>query len=179
MNRKQMLLVVAIILGVVVSLLSAYPLTNVVLDGNDGGWFTVDNIHEYGDDLDDRAKPGDRVFAGHPSYVAAADHTRLVFDMPRIQYYATTWNGSGAGDEFFATLAAKLRSGNVTYSVHDDMTREILQQNKSVRQVYISNYCRVDDPEAQRLYNETGATLYQFNESCPTAERPPLPDENS
>lgn len=176
MNKKQTLFAVAIALAVLVSLLSAYPLTNIVLDGNDGGWFTVETIHEYGDDLDERVEPGERVFAGHPSYVAAADQTRLVFDMPRIQYYAVTWNGSGAGDEFFATLAAQLRSGNVSHAVHEDMTMQILRRNESVRQAYASNYCRVDDPAAQRLYNQTGATLYKYtNTTCPVERRPPTP----
>jgi len=172
MNRQQEAFVVLLAAATILSLAAGYPLTNV-LTGNEGGWFTMDNIGKYGSDLDGRATDGEVVvFTGHPSYVIAADDARLVFDMPRGHYYASTFNDTEIGDQFYRNLSQGLRSGRIDVAVAGPMTEAILKQNATAQRAFLTHYCRVPEAEAQVLYNKTHATLYRHQPECPEHRRP-------
>lgn len=177
-SRKQAILAIAIFLAVTSSLAGAYPLTNIVVNDNQGGWFTVDNIETYGDDLDERVGDG-YVFTGHPSYVADSD-ARLLMNMSRIHYFALSFDGTAVGDRFFQNLTNDLRNGTAKWAIGGPMTTAILEHNETAKTAFLNHYCIADDQEAQRLYNRTGGTLYIYVENgseCPPERQPDLSDD--
>jgi len=173
MNHTRKLLVTLVVVGVVVSTLSAFPLTNIVFHDNADGWFTMQNIDDYGADLDERAEDGELiVFTGHPSYVMDSDKARLLFDMPRNHYFAMTFVGTDVGNAFYDRLAEALRTGQADVAIAGPMTESILEHDQETKKAFVDNYCRVDDPEAQELYSRTHATLYRYEPDCPAARQP-------
>jgi len=174
MNKKRTLLVVTLCLGIVFSTAAAYPLTNIVVDDNKGGWFTTGSAQEYGADLDARVDPGEPVLTGHPTYVASSDKARLLFDMPRMQYYIQMWNDTEEGDEFYRNLTVAIRNVTATYAIRAEMLDQILAHNQTARTAFQRHYCRVENKSVQRLYNQTGGTLYRWSPpgSCPESRRP-------
>jgi len=90
----RVVLAVAVVLSVVSSAGAAYPITNVVVDDNSGGWFTVDSLTEYADDIDNRTEPGDTVFAANPSYVALSD-AKMPADDSRLYYTLKSYKTKG------------------------------------------------------------------------------------
>lgn len=155
------LLTVAIALGVVVSGASAHPVTNIVLDDNEDGWFTTHNIGEYADDLDQRTDPGDVVFTANPSYVALSD-ARMVNDNARIHYVAATFHDNSWGPHLpmYKRLADGFRSGEIRYVIMTSLSVKMLRYNETARTAFEQNYCRVES--ADELYQETGAYLYKW-----------------
>lgn len=176
MNRLRGILVATVALSIVVSFGGAYPLTNTLVYDNADGWFTTGNLNEYGDDLDGRLDNGDVIFSGHPAYVIESDDARLVFDRPRVHYFAVTFRGTSLGDQQYRELADTLNSGRVPYVINNDMTRNMLRWNGSgvARQAFLTNYCRVQDADAQRLYDRTNATLYEYvgGATCESERQP-------
>lgn len=176
MNRLQHILVGAIVIGILASTLTAFPLMNVVLYDNADGWFTMDNIDDYGDDLDSRSNNTVVVFTAHPSYVMGSDDARLLFDRPRIHYFAITLRGTELGDQQYERIATALRDGRVSYAINDNMTTNMLQWDGAgdARQALRENYCAVQEPDTQQLYNQTGATLHEYvgNDTCAPGDRP-------
>lgn len=170
-NPYRVLLVVALVLGVVVTTAGAFPLTNIVIDDNADGWFTMETISQYGDDLDERGDPA-IVFSGHPGYMIGAGEAHLLYDMPRAQYFAVTFAGTPTGDRFFDRLTTSLRRGEAEFVIYEDMTRQTLEQNATATRAFERHYCRVTDPETVALYDETGATLYRYQADCPAERRP-------
>lgn len=172
MHRKTF--VGLLLVGAIISGAACYPLMNV-LQGNPAGWFTMDNIDDYGDDLDERAKENGGqlvVFTGHPSYVIGADNARLLFDMPRNHYYASTFNNTTLGNEFYSNLTNAFQTGQADVAISGPMTEAMLEQNATAAAAFHENYCRVQDPKAQALYNATDSTLYVHQRDCPAYRRP-------
>lgn len=174
MNRKRSVFVVLLVGAVILSAAACYPLVNV-LRGNPAGWFTMDNVDDYGDDLDARAvQHGGEivVFTGHPGYVMGSENARLVFDMPRNHYYASTFNDTRVGDEWYAKLTRALRQGRADITIGGPMTEVILEQNSSAATAFRTHYCRADEPDAQALYNRTHGSLYIYEPECPESRQP-------
>lgn len=176
MNRLGVILVVALVVGSGAALGTGEPLATVAFDDNPDGWFTPATLAAYGDDLDERVVPGERVFTGHPAYVMESDDARLVFDRPRIHYFAVTFRGTSHGDRQYRRLAAALSNGSAPYAIGNEMTTLMLQWDGAApaRQAFEEHYCAVDEPETQRLYNRTGATLYRYQPDCPADRRPQI-----
>lgn len=171
MNNWQKVFVVVVLVATVTSLAAAYPLTNVVVNDNKAGWFTLDNIEKYGDDLDDRVEPGGTVFTGHPAYVMESENARLVLDMPRVHYYAITFTNTDVGNAMFRNLTTAFESGKAKYAVSGPMTQKILELNQTARRAFVDHYCRV---ETDGLYNRTHANLYKWvpdSSDCPPDHR--------
>lgn len=167
-RHVRALLVVGLALAVAFSMLAQFPLMNIVYNDNEAGWFTTASIQSYGDDLDGRVEAGTPILTGHPSYVASADEARLLFDRPRLQYWAKLWNDSEGGDDFYARLTASIRNGTAPYAVRAEMLDEVLQRNQTAARAFERHYCPVTDWETQHLYNRTGATLYRWTGGeCP------------
>lgn len=156
--RLQTVAVAVVICSLLVSSMGAYPLTNVALDGNDGGWFTMQNLEEYQDDLEGRVGDGDVVFTGHPSYVAGSD-ARLLFDMPRMHYFAATFKDTHLGARLQERLRRALDSGEVKYAIAGPMTEKIISYDEKTESTFYENYQRVFHPGG--LYNKTDAGLYK------------------
>lgn len=178
MHRYRKVLVVIVIVMSITSITAAYPLTNVV-GGNDAGWFTVNNINEYGDDLDRRVSPGDEIFTGHPSYVITSDNARLLFNVPRAHYYAVSFTNTTIGDVFYENLTGAFESGRANYVISGPMTKRILERNATAEQAFVRNYCIVD---TDGLYDETNANLYIWvgdTSDCPEEKRPNVSNMSS
>lgn len=177
MNRR-LLLIGVLVLAVITSFGAAFPLTNVLLYGNADGWFTPSNLDDYGESLDKRLEPGDVVFTGHPAYVIESEDSELLFDRPRLHYFAVTYRGTPLGDRQYRRIAAALRNGTAEYAIGNDMTRNMLGWTGSApaRNAYLNNFCAVADPQTQRLYDRTNATLYRYvgNDYCPPGRRPTI-----
>lgn len=172
MNKTQTALVVVVLIASITSMSAAYPLTNVVIHDNEAGWFTLENLQEYGDDLDSRVAPGDPVFTGHPSYVMESENARLLFDLPRVQYYAYTFNDTWMGDQLYRNLTAALENGDAEYAVANTMTRQTLRYNTTAQRAFEKHYCRV---KTDGLYAKTDAQLYKWvpnSSDCPPDRRP-------
>lgn len=176
MNRVRGLLLATVALSVVVSFGAAFPLTNTMLNDNADGWFTTNNLNEYGNDLDQRVANGEWVFTGHPAYLIDSDNARLVFDRSRVHYFAITFRGTELGDRQYERLAAALSNGSAQYAINHDMTKNMLQWDgaQPAREAFVANYCAVDEPVTQRLYAQTGGRLLRYvgNETCPPERRP-------
>jgi len=150
-----------------------------IVTGNQAGWFSMQNIDEYGDDLDARAEQHGGevvVFTGHPSYVMDADNARLLHDQPRNHYFASTFTNTTVGDRWYRNLTRALRTGQVDIAVSGPMTETILEFNQTAAKAFVTHYCRVEDAEAQRLYGRTHATLYRYNPDCAEHRRPDIED---
>jgi hypothetical protein len=171
MNRQRQAFVVLLTVAVVVSTAAAFPLTNT-LRGNPDGWFTINNLDEYGEDLDARANSDVVVFTGHPSYVIASEQARLLFDMPRIHYFASTFNDTEVGDDFYRRLIRALRTGRADLAIAGPMTEAIIENNSTAETAFATNYCRVADAETQWLYNRTHSTIFAYEPDCPAARQP-------
>lgn len=178
MHRYRKVLVAIVLVTSITSISAAYPLTNVV-GGNEAGWFTVDNIDAYGDDLDSRVDPGDEIFTGHPSYVMGSDNARLLNDVPRAHYYAVSFTGTEIGDAYYRNLTRAFESGTAEYVISGPMTKRILIRNDTAEAAFVANYCRV---ETDGLYNETHANLYRWvgdTSDCPNEKRPNVANMSS
>lgn len=173
MHRYRKALIVIVLVASVTSLTAAYPLANIVFNDNQSGWFTTDNIGEYGNDLDSRVDPGDPIFTGHPSYVMGSDNARMLFDMPRIHYYGNTFLGTWAGDRFYRNLTVALENGEAEYAISGPMTEKVLELNASAEQAFTKHYCRV---ETDGLYEKTNAELYRYVENTSDCPEDRLPD---
>lgn len=159
----KVVLAVAVVLALINTSAAAYPIVNVAVDDNSGGWFTVDSVQEYGDDMDARTSPGDEVFASNPSYVALS-HADMVRDNSRLYYTLVSYKNTGPGADIYAYLVPRLKNGSIEYVVHTGLIDHLLAFNKSAKLAFESNYCRVN---TTGLYNETNATLYEYtNGSC-------------
>ena len=172
MNKTQLALVAIVLVAAITSVFAAYPLTNVALHDNESGWFTIDNLESYGDDLDSRVGPGEVIFTGHPSYVMNSDNARLWRDLPRVQYYAYTFNDTYLGDALYENLTTAFRDGTIQYAISGTMTRQTLRYNNTAEAAFTAHYCRV---ETDGLYARTDANLYRWvaNSSvCPPERRP-------
>lgn len=172
MNKKQIAFVLVVLVATITSVFAAYPLTNVALYDNEAGWFTIDNLEDYGDDLDSRVAPGEETFTGHPAYVMNSDNARLWADLPRVQYYAYTFNDTNMGDRFYENLTAAFRDGTIEYAISGTMTRQVLRYNNTAQHTFSNHYCRV---ETDGLYERTDANLYKWvpnSTQCPPEHRP-------
>lgn len=164
-------LVGAMVLATVSSGAGAYPLTNILVDDNAGGWFTMDSVGEYQEDMDYRTDPGDVVLTATPTYVAGSE-VRMLNDNARIHYiYATFYEKHGPTGPSIAVynrIIEAMESGEITLIVVDELTQNMLVVNETVSNLFESNYCRVE--EVDELYRDTGAFLYERNVDC---EQPP------
>jgi len=162
MNELKAVFLAAILIGALGSVSTSQPFTEPVLNDNEAGWFTVQNINEYGDDLDARSNGSMTIFTGHPAYVMNSQNVSLLFDMPRIHYFASTFNGTPVANQLYSRLSVALRNGTAKYTVMAKMTANILRFNKTVYRAFKAHYCSVDDEGTTRLYDKTDATLYRW-----------------
>jgi hypothetical protein len=167
-------LTTAIILAVIASTLGAHPLTVVALNNNQAGWFTMSNIPEYQEDLDERVNDSRVIWTGHPTYVAGSD-AKLVGNVSRSHYLAATFRNDtgviGPAADYYAThLIPGLRSGHIQFVIMEKMSHRMLRYNDTAREAFEANYCRVDS--ADQLYDRTNATLYRYQPDCITSKTP-------
>lgn len=173
MHKYRALLLAALLVAGTVSLANAHPLTNIAIDDNEGGWFTFDNLEDYGEDLDARASSTVTVFTGHPAYVMGSDNARLWDDMPRVHYFAITFEHTRLGRQMYADITRDFRSGRVDYVIAGPMTEGVLTYNQTAADAFVANYCLVDDRETMALYNRTNSRLYAHTDGeCPPDRRP-------
>jgi hypothetical protein len=171
MNNRQRTFVAIIALSVIVTTATAYPLMNVVWYDNEGGWFTVNNLDDYGDDLETRIDRGEVLLTASPGYVMEANDVHMWEDRPRIHYFLITYKDTRYGDNIYHNLSNDLQSGSIEYVITNGMTRNMFTWNSSAEQAFESNYCYVDDPEAQEMYERRNGNLWQYQENC-TTRRP-------
>lgn len=176
MNHRAAVLVTAVVIGTVASMATGQPFAAVAFGSGDGDWFTTGNLDDYGDDLDERLAPGERVFSGHPAYVAESDDARLVFDRPRVHYFAVTFRGTEMGDRQYRRLATALSNGSVPLAIDNTMTTNFLRWDGATpaRQAFEAHYCAVSDDATRELYDRTNATLYRHAPSCSADRRPEI-----
>lgn len=156
---SKYLMVAAIILGTVAAGMGAQPLTVIVLDGNNDGWFTIDNVHDTSQDINQRTEPGDVVFASNPTYVALT-HTRLPMDRPRMHMVAARYKNSGPSERQYQVLIDQMRNGTIEYVIFSRTTKQMMRWNGTAKQAFEENYCRV--PSADDLYQRTNGYLYKW-----------------
>lgn len=173
MNNYRVLFIVVVLLGGVTAFATTHPLTNVAIDDNDSGWFTFDNLDDYGADLDRRLGADGYVFTGHPAYLMASDKAHLLYDMPRIHYFATTFGGTDVGDRFYANVTRALETGTADLAIAGPMTQAVLEEHGPAAEAFLANYCVVSDRETVALYNRTHSKLYRYApDECSPGDRP-------
>jgi len=123
---------------------------------SDSHWFSLDSVGVYGDDIDERVGTNQTVITAQPLYVVDSDH-RIAGDLSRKYYAFDGWPGDPKTEATARELAQDLRSGDVPYAIVDPEAERVLG-NDRVRDALQANYCRADAP----LYNETGGTLYRY-----------------
>jgi hypothetical protein len=152
------------------------------MGGNDAGWFTMQNVHDYRDDINARTDPGDVVYATGPTFVADS-HVRLVNDNPRIHMVLVRYRNSGPGEPLYASIIDHLESGRATHVILSRTSRRTFAWNATAYRVFRDNYCRVE--AADDLYQRANAYLYEYRSGeCPEHLRPTLnqtlvPEENA
>lgn len=158
-TRVRQTLAVALVIGLVVSAGASYPITNIVIDDNQAGWFTIDSMQEIGDDLDERTAPGDAVFAANPSYVVGS-HATMVDDNARLHYVGATFSEQSWGPHIpmYANLTEGFTSGSIDYAIIDTSAVNMLRWNDTAAKAFAENYCQVDIGQP---YNETNAMLFK------------------
>lgn len=168
----RMVLIGTIVLSVFVSTGGAHPLTNVVLDDNDDSWFTMDNIHEIRDDINQRTEPGDTVITTSPAYLADT-HAKTLNDNPRIHMVLVRYENSGPAVPLYADLIRAMDSGSAEYVIMSRTMRNILRWNDTARKTFFQHYCRVENAIA--LYQRAGGVLYQYQpRNCSCANQPTM-----
>lgn len=162
----RQLLAIGCVIGVVAALGGAYPLTQVVVNGDESDWYTHDRLKAIGNDLDSRTNPGDIVFSADPALVAVS-HARLPNDNARIMQVAVNYREYKHGPhvEMYADLTSGMETGRITHVVSGTNTELMLRFNESAARAFESNYCRVD---AGGVYEAVGTTLYEWSDKrCP------------
>lgn len=168
----RVVLVVAIVVGSVTGAMAAYPLTNVLIDDNEAGWFTTDNIEDYEEDINARTAPGDVVFSTSPAHVAQS-HARTLNDNPRTHMVAVRYKDYGPAIPLYDSMIQQLDSGQVEYLIYSRTMRQMFTWNETAAEMFKDNYCRV--PEADSLYQRTNSYLYRYQpDNCPEEQRPTL-----
>lgn len=165
-------LALAIVIGSITGAGAAYPLTNVLMDNNDAGWFTTNNIEDYEEDINARTEPGDIVLSTSPAHVAQS-HARTINDNPRTHMVAVRYKDYGPAIPLYESIIQQLESGNVEYVIYGRTMREMFKWNETASDTFQENYCRVS--EADSLYQRTNTYLFRYQpDSCPENLRPTM-----
>jgi hypothetical protein len=166
-RHSRVLLAIAIVSGTVAATFGAHPLMVIVMHDNDAGWFTMDNIHDYQADINERTDPGDRVLASNPSYVALSD-AEMPLNRPRLHMVAVRYKHSGPGAEQYAVLNKGIREGRYEYAIASRTLVQMLRWNDTFQSLFLSKYCVVETED--NLYRRTNAWLlkWQPNGECHT-----------
>lgn len=169
-NGRQ-LLAIGCVIGVVAAFGGAYPLTQVVMDGDDSEWYTPDRLEAIGDDLDNRTEPEDVVFTGQPGIVAVS-HAKLPNDNARIYQSAVNFHEHDQGPhvDMYRTLITGFRSGEIRYVSYGEMVSHMLRWNETAQQAFQRHYCPVEEDGA---YEAVGTSLYRWSDE-PCLNRYPL-----
>ncbi len=166
------LLSASLILAVVTSGVGAHPVTNVVLDDNDDGWFTMDNIHDFRDDINNRTEPGDIVYTTSPAFLSDT-HVQTISDKPRIHMVLVRYKDHGPAVPLYRTIIDTLRNGSAGHVIYTRTLRQTFRWNETAWQAFRDNYCRV--PSADGLYGRANAELYRYQPAgCADRHRPSL-----
>jgi 4-amino-4-deoxy-L-arabinose transferase-like glycosyltransferase len=164
-------LVVALVVSSVAATASAHPLTNVVLDDNEDGWFTYENLDRYQEDINARTDPGDVVLATSPAYLAGT-HAKLPDHNARIHMVLVRYKDYGPAVPLYADLIERLRTGSVEYIVYSRTMRQIMQWNRSLEHAFERNYCRVSAVDER--YQDANAYLFRHEPDCPSERQPDI-----
>lgn len=159
MRRKLLLL--GMVLAMTTSLAAGTPMTNVAFDDNEMQWFTMDNLGSY----EEFWESHDRdlvIFTANPSYAMQADNVRLLHDMPRAHYLTVTWENTSVRQRYYHNLTRDLSTGHTDYVITRSLTKNILKWNTTAQTTFETHYCRVDNESTQRLFNQTGGTIYEY-----------------
>lgn len=155
--NRQAIATAIMTVAVVTALFYTYPLVGFQLvDRSDADWMTVDLVTEYGEDIEARTDPGDRVFTTQPLYVINSDR-RTVIDMSRKYYLFQGWWSAPVTEQTAGEVVASLEAGGVPYAVVDSEMRTVLENAPAVNATFQEHYC----PTENKLYAETNATLYE------------------
>lgn len=137
---------------------NAYPYQPNGVD-EDSHWHTIEGAQAYGEDIEQRTEPGERVYTAQPLYVIEADR-RLAADLSRKYYAFRGWPDSPQQRYTEQQLMAEFGSGDTTYAVADKESRIVHNASSDeFNQTFGENYCRVEDDE---LYQRTGGELYRW-----------------
>lgn len=159
LKRKQLLAAGATLLLVatLVAGANAYPYQPNGVD-DDSLWFTIDSVQEYGDDIDARTDPGDRVYAAQPLYVIESER-RLAADLSRKYYAFRGWPRSQQREEAERQLTAAIAENRTTHAVVDTEAEMIRSQSgDEFNETFDRNFCPV---EGDAIYEQTNAQLYR------------------
>lgn len=169
-NRlKRALLAALLVTAIVISALSAHPLTVVALDGNDDGWFTMDNIRDLSDDIEERAG-GDTVYATSPGFLSDTNVSTLN-NKPRIHMVLVRYKDYGPAEPLYRNIIDAFRSGEAKYVIYSNTARQTMQWNDTAWQAFQENYCRVESADA--LYQRANAFLFKHQaQQCASDLRP-------
>ncbi len=162
------LFAITLVIATVTAAGGAHPVTHIVLDDNEDGWFTMENMDAYHEDLNDRTQPGDVVFTAAPVYVAGT-HARMVNDNARIHYLYATFEDDGPAESMYRRVISGFQSGDIQWVVMTANTQNMLEYNESAQNAFESNYCRTQNDS---LYQQTGAMLYKYEENASACPRP-------
>lgn len=121
----------------------------------DSHWFTIEKAQAYGEDIEERTAPGERVFSAQPLYVIESDR-QLAANLSRKYYAFDGWPDDPKTDQTATALNASLRSGDVALAIVD-FEAELVLNDSRVANALAANYCRQDAP----LYAETNGSLYR------------------
>lgn len=169
-NPRRVAIAGCLAILVVTSGVTAQPLAGPTVDNDESQWFTMTNIPEYQDDLEQKVDDGGVVFTGHPTYVAGTDVT-MPMDDPRIHYrmstFATEKGPQWPAAEMYDHVSPRLANGTYEYLILDTMSARMLQYALDYDLLDHSDleYCRVES--ADDLYADTGSILYEHNAECP------------
>jgi 4-amino-4-deoxy-L-arabinose transferase-like glycosyltransferase len=157
-NRTKRWLVVGgtmlLILSVAVGLVFAFPYQP---NTKETDWMTIDHVQDYGDMMDERVAPGERIVTAQPLYVIESDR-RIVANLSRRYYAFRQFPGSNKAEQTEATLVEEIESGNVPIAITDINMKEIFNESATVEQRITNCYERV----ANKRINDTGGQLHEL-----------------
>lgn len=127
----------------------------------DTHWFSVNNMQDYGDDIEARTDPGDRILTSQPLYAVEADR-KIAGNMSRRYYVYQGWPDTSARKRVDSQVRQEIRDGEVALVIKDN-EYQVLKDSKQLQRLV--DRCYRHEPTV--LYPDTGAKLYVPTEDYP------------
>lgn len=122
-------------------------------------WYTPDKVKRLNADLEERAGAGATVLTNQPNYVAVND-VRLFEQNSRAVYLRHLFGDTGPQRRYYGRLIDAMRSGEISYVVHDRFNKVMLETNSTANATLYDCYEAVD---ADGLYQSMNTTLYRYD----------------
>lgn len=156
-RRRQVLsaVVVLLLLSTLVSAGNAYPYRPHNGEG-ERSWHSIELVQAYGDDINNRVDPGERVLTAQPLYVIESDR-KIVAHLSRKYYLFEGWPDSAAANQTEREIVGELGTERVPYVIYGSELQTVYNNSDAIEPAVEEHY----RPVSVDIYDIMGATLLE------------------